>query len=240
MSRFHIGAAAFAAVVVLASAVTWNWSGSGDRGAGNGGFATSGQPAATRDIGELLAASDADDFFGIPISPRSTGIIVDNRERLGPYADKVARLAFAASEFANSQQSDFGIVEARLQAAGDFSTEVDPFYALPVIRIQTLMKKVVDKDRSHLNAAVALTAPWTPEQIFVIISEQLSYEEEIQLGAAIRAAGVPVHIVGLGDAATQSYASLAAAAHGRYIPVNDAVLDQLIQRCPVDLPSRAK
>lgn len=243
LTWFHAGAGAFAALVLLASVLTWNWSEAleGRRFADFNAIAPNGPWGASDEIARLLSNSDKDDFFGIQLSRSNTSIVVDDRNRLAGYGDDVAILAYAANDYIRSHGGSLNMIEARLSDSGAIDSELDPFYALPTLRIQSVMKKFdeADRNRSHLDAAFALTRPASPEQVFVVLAEPLSAEEESELGAAIRASRVPVHLIALGEAATQHYASLVSMTGGKFIPVSDRALGGLLERCNVKMPAHS-
>lgn len=248
MTRFHVGAAAFAAVVLLASVVTWTWTESNSSRSQNG-FARSVAADMSAERGEarrILEASGDNDFFGIPvISGRST-IVVGNRDEMDGYANQVARLAYAATTFASEHNASVNVVEARTWTSNTLDEESDPYYALPVLRIQTATKKVgdsADSNAASLGEALAIAKATTPDRLFVVIAQPLSENDQNELQSMILASDVPVNIIGLGDAASASFAScspLAAVSGGKFLPVSDAILQRILDRCRIQMPSRAR
>lgn len=242
LTWFHAGASAFAALVIVASMLTWNWSESINQGTTlDGSRLAAGSMSAVRaEVAQMLAQSDEDDFFGIPIGDAKTSIVIDNRDDMPDYTGDVARLAYSAVQFARSNNGAMSIVEARLARAGN--NDKDPYYALPVLRIQSVRKRTDELNGvdSNLAAAIELASVSKPEQIVFVFAKPMDADEKEELEAAIRHTTVPVHIVALGDAASRSYASLADISGGKFIPVSDTALQQLVSRCAVQMPPPAK
>gem|GEM_PF-2616697 len=242
LTRFHAGASAFAALVISASVLTWNWSSAisnGDRFRRSDRVAIPRGGSAHPEIATMLAASDTDDFFGVPIDSGGVGLVIDDHDRLGGYTDAVARLAYAATDFARTNETPISVVEARLRGAGSSGDDSDPFYAFSVMRIQAARKRLDMQvpEQSLLSTAVSMTMAESPSQVFLVISEPLSNKEIDELAMAIETANTPVHLICLGDAANQPYAQLAAISGGKFIPVTDAEMDDLVARCQVTMPA---
>ena len=245
LTWFHAGASAFAALVMFASVLTWNWSRSidGVSSSANGIRLAQVNPSNSYEAAAArLAASDEDDFFGIPIGSGSVGLVIDDHDRLASYTKPVARLTYAASDFARNNGAAMTVVEARVRGAGLTDAEADPFYAFSVLRIKAARKRLDSEvpAQSYLSTALSMTAPSSPEQIFVVISQPLSGKELGDLESEIRSIGVPVHMICLGDAANVHYGPLAAINGGKFIPVTDNAIEDLVNRCEVAMPARAR
>lgn len=227
----------------MASILTWNWSSSMDGPTGpqnQNALAQSDRSSARAAAARLLAASGKEDFFGIPIGTGSVGLVIDDHDRLSGYTHQVARLAYAASDFARSNGTALSVVEARLRGAGGGDAESDPFYAMSVLRIQASRQRLDSQEpqQSYLSTAVSMTAPLAPSQLFLVISEPLTNNELGQLETAVRAAGVPVHMICLGAAANKPYDAMAKITGGKFIPVTDQAIEDLVDRCDVTMPAR--
>lgn len=211
-------------------------------GADSSRFALDDRSVVSSEIARLLQASGEEDFFGLPIGTGNVGIVIDDRDRLDGHADQVARLAYAANDFAKSNNAEIRLVEARWGDVGADDRATDPYYALPVLRVPTLMapSDPENQETKRLSSAFALTARAVPQQVFVVISEPLQLAEKELLESEIRAAGVPVHMICLGDAASDSCKELAAMSGGRFIPVSDQAIVDLVDRCDVVMPARAR
>jgi hypothetical protein len=253
---WHWGSTVIAMAVVVACGFAWKWSSSID-----GPGPRSGEPlladasdatkayearlaAARVDVDSMLAASGEDDFFGVSMDDGPVSVIIEDSEAMNPYADQVARLGYAARVHTDSKNlafSAFTTKSAQLppNVEGDAVTaDVRYFplsYARSVERLATF-----DSSAASLTDAVALTNNSPARKLFIVLARALPEDELAALTTAIQDRGIETHVISLGAATVADYAPVAVAGNGWTLPVSDASLASLVDRCKVEMPIPSK
>ncbi|MBX3394670.1 MAG: hypothetical protein KF841_04840 [Phycisphaerae bacterium] len=167
-------------------------------------------------------------YFGIPVEGGTIGYVVDWDATMSPYADRLALVTNGVNQSLGSESTRFGIVQAvenpdglRLYEVFEPSTDLAGASAILHGRIPSGM--------TDLPRAFSVTESWYANEIFLVLSKQLSTQEIEFLSQLAEQSGAVTHVIALGDAAADTeLARISDATGGQFVPVADDVLDELV------------
>lgn len=182
--------------------------------------------------GTELAMATADPlktYFGLPLDGGIIGYVVDGDTTMTPYIDQVARLTNGVNSAFVPGTKRYGIARAFGENDQTLVEVVEPVGDLEGSR-QTLSNRAA-AGKTNLNSALAVTSDWFADQVFLVLSKPVEASEIQRLASTAEQTGAIVNVIALGDAARQpKLAEVANATRGKFVPVSDAMLTDLVAR----------
>lgn len=168
------------------------------------------------------------EYFGLALSGYTIGYVVDGDSAMAPYIDKVAYLTNSVNARLRQAGTRFGIAMA-VQSEGKTYVEVlEPWSDLEGAR--TLLTSRLPVGQTDLNKALAATSNWYPDQVFMVLAKPVAPADLPAIRQNAERTGGVVNVIALGAAAKQEgLADVAVATGGRFVPVQDSQLDELVE-----------
>lgn len=193
----------------------------------------SGLPAipegAPESVVALLTADPLTHYFGLPLTGSTIGYVVDGDSSMAPYIDKVAYLTNSVNASIALGARRYGIAQAVDQNGNSLVEVAEPVGDLAGAR--HLLTARLASGQTNLARALSVTTSWYADQLYLVMAKSVSEEELGILAQTAEQTGAVVNVIALGEAAKQTeLADISNATHGRFIPVSDAMLDQLVER----------
>jgi DNA-directed RNA polymerase subunit RPC12/RpoP len=175
----------------------------------------------------IRKADPRSSYFGIPLDGQTVGLVVDNDRSMAPYVDRLAAATNALTHSPHLEGRRFGIVRP-VNRDRSFVVEVaEPSGDLEGAR-GMLVARIPTGD-TDLPRAVLTTRGWYADQLFIVLSKQVDAHQMALLTQAAEQSGAVTHVVALGQAAEQDLSPIADATGGRFIPVTDELLDEVVR-----------
>jgi hypothetical protein len=235
VASFPVVASFVVLCAVLLGATVWTWSGpSGFRRA---------NPLAVLDRTALVSGQGSglveDDrytnilnsdpkrtFFGIPIQGYTIGYVVDCDTTMLPHYRQLASITGVLNEALGQSSRRFGIVEALAKDRGQSVEKVhEPSSDLKGAR--SVLDSTPTGGETDLPEALALTAAWYADEIFLVLSKRIDADEISLLTQHAQQSGAVTHVIAFGEAAKQDLSPISGATGGRFVPVQKQVLSAL-------------
>lgn len=176
----------------------------------------------------ILESDPKTSYFGLPVEGKTIGLIVDNDRTMAPFIDRLAAVTNSLTRSEHLQGRRFGIVRPANRDRSNIVEVAEPSGDLEGAR-SVLVSRVPTGD-TDLPRALLTTRGWYADQLFLVLSKPVDDAQMALLTQAAEQSGAITHVVALGQAAEQDLSPIAAATGGRFIPVTDDLLDDLVRR----------
>lgn len=242
-----VAAACFAGVATLGVAV---WIASGTP-AGPGEFAPlawlqpsgpdgAAQPA--QDVRSVVLAADPKTaYFGIPLAGGTIAYVVDCDATMVDYIDQVAYLTGHVNRSLEPGSRRFGIVQATSDPDGRRLMRVyNP--TTDLVDATTVLQSELAGGTTDLPKALAVTEPWYADQIFLVLSKRVEASDLELLIQNAQQSGAATNVIALGEAAAQvdELSKISDATGGRFMPISDALIEDLVEHCQDQFPDESR
>lgn len=176
----------------------------------------------------VLAVNPITHYFGIPLSGRTIGYIVDGDATMAPYIDDVAVLTNSVNESIEKGTRRFGVILAVARDGVTFVEAAEPTTELEGAR--SILTGRLASGRTDLTKALSVASNWYADEVFLVLSKPVDSRQMEVLKQGAEQTGAVVHVIGLGGAAEQDLSPIAKATGGTYVSVPDETLRKLVER----------
>lgn len=177
----------------------------------------------------LASADPLNTYFGLPLSGSIIGYVVDGDSAMTPYIHEIASLTNAVNASFVPGSKRYGIAQTYGEGGESLIEVAEPIGELEGSRL-TISPRT-SAGRTNLSAALGVTSGWYADQVFLVMAKTVDAEELQKLAATAEQSGAIVNVIALGEAAKQpELAEIAAASRGKFVPVSDSALRDLVAR----------
>ncbi len=176
----------------------------------------------------LLAANPITHYFGIPLSGKTIGYLVDGDATMAAYIDDVATLTNSVNEAIEKGTRRFGVMLAVSHDGKTFIESAEPSTDLEGAKGVLLGR--LASGRTDLGKALSVASNWYADQIFLVLSKPVDAKQMEVLKQGAQQTGAVVHVIALGGAAQQDLSPIAKSSGGTFVSVNDDEIKQLVHR----------
>lgn len=189
----------------------------------------------------VLSADPKTAYFGVPLAGQTIGYVVDCDATMVDYIDQVAYLTGHVNRSIEGDHRRFGIVQAISDPDGRRLIEV----ASPTTDLTdatTILRAHLAGGTTDLPRALAVTESWYADQLFLVLSKRVDASELSLLVQGAQQSGAATHVVALGEAATQTdeLSRISDATGGTFIPITDALIEELVEHCRDQFPEESR
>jgi len=201
---------------------------------------SSGDPVAepARDIRSVVLSADPKTaYFGIPLAGETIGYVVDCDATMVDYIDQVAYLTGRVNRSIDTPARRFGIVQAISDPDGNRLIEVlSP--TTDLVDATTILHGNLAGGTTDLPRALAVTESWYADQIFLVLSKRIDAPDLDLLIQNAQQSGAATHVIALGEAVAQSdeLSQISNATGGLFMPISDALIEDLVEHCQDQFP----
>lgn len=175
----------------------------------------------------ILNADPKRTYFGVPLSGKTIGFVVDCDSAMSSYLDHVAFLTNSVNASLKAG-TRFGIVQATSGSEGNQLSEVfEP--STDLMGAATVLQSRLAGGKTDLTKALARTEGWYADQVFVLLAKHVDATEMQQLRQHAEQTGSVTHVIAFGEAAKQDLSPISGATGGKFIPVSDQLLSDLVK-----------
>ncbi len=232
-----IGSIATLAVISLA-AVTWSVSGPSTVGFGerivvaDTGSAASivTTPPAHLDspLARFRHADPLTSYFGFGLDSGTIGFVVDGDIAMGTHIDSLAFVTNAVIGAMAPGEHRVGVVMATGQQGRTLLEVMQP--STDLVGARTALTAQLPAGRTDLAKALATTANWYADVLFLVLAKPVSDAEMAILKENAEQSLAITHVIAFGQAAEQDLSPIAAATGGQFLPVTDEMLAKQVHR----------
>ena len=177
----------------------------------------------------MVTADPLKTYFGLSLDGGIIGYVVDGDTTMSPYIDRVATITNAVNSTFVPGSKRYGIARAYGENGQTLVEVAEPIGDLEGSRL-TLSARAASGE-TNLSSALAVTPDWFADQIFLVMSKPVEASEIQRLASTAEQTGAIVNVIALGEAASQpQLAEVANATRGKFVPVTDAMLSELVAR----------
>lgn len=177
----------------------------------------------------LATADPLTTYFGLPVEGEIIGYVVDGDATMSSYIDRVAMLTNGVTSCFVPGSKRYGIAQVFGENGQSLVETAEPVGDLDGSRL-TLGTRT-SNGRTDLSRGLTAVSGWYADQVFLVMSKSVKPDELQKLASTAEQTGAIVNVVALGEAAKQpQLAEVAAATRGKYIPVSDDMLTDLVSR----------
>lgn len=177
----------------------------------------------------LASADPLNTYFGLPLSGSIIGYVVDGDSAMTPYIHEIASLTDAVNASFVPGSKRYGIAQTYGEGGEAVVEVAEPVGDLEGSRL-TISPRT-SAGRTNLSDALGVTSGWYADQVFLVMAKTVDAEELQKLAATAEQSGAIVNVIALGEAARQpELAEIAAASRGKFVPVSDTALRDLLAR----------
>ncbi len=185
-------------------------------------------PALTEAAIALASADPLQNYFGLPLAGQTIGYVVDGDSTMAGYIDQVAFLTNNVNAMIPPGSKRFGIAQPVGQNGQTRVEVAEPTSDLEGAK--SLLLGRLPSGKTDLTKALAVTANWYPDQVFMVLAKPVDAKNLNFLVHGAEQTGAIVNVIALGAAAKQAeLASISTATGGKFVPVNDETLNQLVE-----------
>lgn len=179
----------------------------------------------------LLNSDPRKTFFGIPIQGDTIGFVVDSDTTMLSHHRQLASITSVLNQALAASSRRFGIVEA-VAINRDHRVEKvsEPLSDLKGAR--SALQSMPTGGETDLPEAFAMSEAWYADEIFLVLSKKIDADEISLLTQIAQQSGAVTHVIAFGEAAKQDLSSISDATGGRFVPVNNQILNALAFRNP--------
>ncbi len=189
----------------------------------------------------VLNADPRSAYFGVPVAGEITGYVVDCDETMLNHIDGVSTVTETLNTSFEPGTHSFGIVQAINDPDSRRLTHVyDPKNGLADAK--TVFDASLAGGTTDLPRALALTEPWFADQIFLVLSKHVDASDIELLIQSAQQSGAVTHVIAMGEAASQGdeLSRISDATGGKFVPISDALLEDLVKRCQDQSPDESR
>jgi hypothetical protein len=176
----------------------------------------------------LRAANPITHLFGIPLSGKTIGCVVDGDATMAPYIDSVATVTNAVFAAVEKGTRRFGVLLAVEHDGNTVVEAVEPSTDLEGAR--AILVGRLASGRTDLSKALSVASNWYADEIFLVLSKPVDDRQMEILKQSAEQTSAVVHVIALGGAADQDLSPIAKATGGTFVAVADDELKQLVDR----------
>jgi hypothetical protein len=176
----------------------------------------------------LRSANPITHYFGIPLSGKTIGYVVDGDATMAPYIDNVAALTNSVNEAIEKGTRRFGVMLAIERDGKTVVEAAEPSTDLEGAR--AVLTGQLASGRTDLGKALSVASNWYADEIFLVLSKPVDQDQMAVLTQRAEQTSAVVHVIALGPAAKQDLSQMAKATGGMYVSVSDDELTQLVER----------
>ena len=176
----------------------------------------------------LRSADPITHYFGIPLSGKTIGYIVDGDATMASYIDNVATLTNSVNEAIEKGTKRFGVMLAIERDGKTVVEAAEPSTDLEGAR--AVLTGQLASGRTDLSKALSVASNWYADEIFLVLSKPMDDDQLAILTQGAEQTSAVVHVIALGPAAQQDLSPIAKATGGMFVPVTDAEITQLVDR----------
>jgi hypothetical protein len=167
-------------------------------------------------------------YCGFELDQRTIGFVVDGDIAMGEYIDSLAFITNAVIGAMAPGKHRVGVVMATGQQGRTVFEVMQP--STDLVGATTALTAQLPAGRTDLAKALAKTANWYADSLFLILAKPVSDAEMAMLKENAEQSGARTHVIALGHAAEQDLSRIAAATRGQYLPMTDAMLAEQVKR----------
>jgi hypothetical protein len=167
-------------------------------------------------------------YFGVELDSDTIGIVVDGDVAMGAYIDSLTFITNAVIAAMPPGEHRVGVVMATGQQGRTLLEVMQP--STDLVGARTAMTAQLPAGRTDLPRALATTADWDADLLFLILAKPVSDAEMALLTEHAEQSRAITHVIAFGQAAEQDLTPIAAATGGQYLPVTDGMLAKQVNR----------